>query len=458
LDLASLDKRITATTELWRASTQYQAKLAELHKLKADKDNLGAPGVTEEKIQELKQLAEVYRKSRSELLANTSLYDRLLKAISGATAVVECPLCGSHIDDFNSLRQKLVQKLDQLNSTLKAEESKFNQTFAAAEDGSKALTAYSIKVKMLDNQITQIDAALKEMPATTVKPGQILAELTGMQEVRQQLEQLFRQKSSLEAQVDINNRYHKDYLVEYSAALAVVREIPECQNQALESALQSVQNTVRQIDLTLTQAQERKVKIASLASRTSVLTDSMTTAQRNLAELERKRGQQSTYADAKATLERTRDWFHYANGPHSLAVSVLEDLTSIVNSFLQRLNAPFVAFASTTDLGYRCSFVDGRLMPKDSLPDADELSGGQKALLAISFRLASYCMFANKQGVLVLDEPLAYLDADNVNNFCGLLGKLKEVTKSLDLQLFVSTHEKQTLPFFDSVIDLNEGK
>jgi ABC-type glutathione transport system ATPase component len=136
----------------------------------------------------------------------------------------------------------------------------------------------------------------------------------------------------------------------------------------------------------------------------------------------------------------------------------MEDLTSMVNSFLQRLNAPFAALASTTDLGYRCPFIDGRPMPKDGPPDAEELSGGQKVLLAISFRLASYCMFANKQGILTLDEPTVYLDADNVSNFCNLLGKIKEVAQALDLQLFISTHERAVIPFCDSVIDLSATK
>ena len=83
----------------------------------------------------------------------------------------------------------------------------------------------------------------------------------------------------------------------------------------------------------------------------------------------------------------------------------MEDLTGNVNSFLQKLNAPYAALMDDTDLSYRCPFTDGRAMPPDGPPDASELSGGQKILLAIAFRFASYCMFANKQGLLSL-EPV----------------------------------------------------
>jgi DNA repair exonuclease SbcCD ATPase subunit len=178
------------------------------------------------------------------------------------------------------------------------------------------------------------------------------------------------------------------------------------------------------------------------------------TLKASLDSLYHRRDQQGTYNQVRATVESVREWLHYANGPHSLAVSIMQELTGNVNTFLDKLNAPFAALTDETDLSYRCPFTDGRAMPVEGPPDAGELSGGQKTLLAIAFRLASYCMFANKQGLLSLDEPTAYLDADNVDNFCNLLEKVKEVAQSLDLQIFISTHERAILPFCDTVIDL----
>ena len=74
--------------------------------------------------------------------------------------------------------------------------------------------------------------------------------------------------------------------------------------------------------------------------------------------------------------------------------------------------------------------------------------------LAVSFRFGSYCMFANKLGLLSLDEPTVYLDDANVGRFCNLLERVKEVAQQMNLQVIIATHERAVMPFMDTVIDL----
>jgi ABC-type glutathione transport system ATPase component len=173
-----------------------------------------------------------------------------------------------------------------------------------------------------------------------------------------------------------------------------------------------------------------------------------------LKDLELKRSQQGAFRGVVDTLTSVRDFFHYTNGPHRLSVSILNEMNQDVNMFLQKLNAPYSVTAHDTGLTYLCQFHDGRAMPSTGYMEATELSGGEKVLLAVSFRLASYMMFASKMGLLSLDEPTAYLDDNNIANFCELLNTLKDLARSLNLQLIMSTHERATIPFMDSVIDL----
>ncbi len=152
------------------------------------------------------------------------------------------------------------------------------------------------------------------------------------------------------------------------------------------------------------------------------------------------------------SLTEVREWFHYANGPHKVAVAVLKRLTPGVNDFLDLFNSDFSVVADVEELGYRVQFHDDRPTPEGGLPSAIELSGGQRIMLALAFRLACYFMFASKFGIMTLDEPTTYLDENNVKNFVGLFELIRDMSNKLGIQMFISTHEKQLIPVMDSTI------
>ena len=168
-----------------------------------------------------------------------------------------------------------------------------------------------------------------------------------------------------------------------------------------------------------------------------------------------------TLEDAKlkkiAVLEKTRDWFKYSNGPRTISQSVMTGLVDMVNQYLDQFCAPFVVAADAEGFGFRCRFTDGRTMP-DPLPDASLLSGGQKVMLAIAFRMAIYMAFGGKLGLLSLDEPTAYLDDANIGRFGDLLQKVGVIAKNMDLQILMATHEHSIMPYMDTEIDLGVRK
>lgn len=153
------------------------------------------------------------------------------------------------------------------------------------------------------------------------------------------------------------------------------------------------------------------------------------------------------------TLKRSRDWFHYREGPRIMSQNVMKELTACVNSYLDQFCAPFVVEAEEEGFGFRCCFIDGRSMP-DPHPDASLLSGGQKVALAIAFRMAIYMCFGGELGLLSLDEPTAYLDDASIGHLGELLQKVGEVARNKGLQILMATHEKAIMPFLDTRIDL----
>ena len=178
------------------------------------------------------------------------------------------------------------------------------------------------------------------------------------------------------------------------------------------------------------------------------------TTRRTVSELRERQKEQDALAKRLKVLENVRDWLHYANGPRFIVKQVLAALTDDVNRFLGNFTAPFVVHPNDEDLGFIVEFTDGRDRPEK--PQTTEvLSGGELVQLAVAFRFSTYCMFAGKLGLLSLDEPMAFLDTNNIGRFGVFLSKVREITRNMNVQVFVATHQQVVIPHMDSVIDLN---
>lgn len=136
--------------------------------------------------------------------------------------------------------------------------------------------------------------------------------------------------------------------------------------------------------------------------------------------------------------------------PKYLMIGLLEMLTSNINYYLSAFNAPYTVKIDSSSTELYCEFNNGETFV------ASELSGGQKMILAISWRLALHNTFATEEscGFLTLDEPTNHLDADNIQNLTNVLAQVKQAAKGSNLQILVITHEAALEPLFDSVIRL----
>ena len=99
-------------------------------------------------------------------------------------------------------------------------------------------------------------------------------------------------------------------------------------------------------------------------------------------------------------------------------------------------------------LGFLVDFPDGRSQP------ASRLSGGQKVVLALAFRIAVNSLFAADLGVIALDEPTAYLDDENISCLDVALARLRDLSEARGLQCILITHEKGLGHLFDHVVQL----
>lgn len=151
-----------------------------------------------------------------------------------------------------------------------------------------------------------------------------------------------------------------------------------------------------------------------------------------------------------ARLEGIRNAFHRESAPKIAAQDYLELIQVEVNELLGRFDSDFRVLADE-GLSFSARFVKG---PKvGAIQPAGRLSGGEKVLLGIAFRVAVNAMFASEIGLLVLDEPTAGLDKGNLQCLNVAFERLRELSRSRGLQIIMITHE-ENLPAADNVIEI----
>jgi DNA repair exonuclease SbcCD ATPase subunit len=138
--------------------------------------------------------------------------------------------------------------------------------------------------------------------------------------------------------------------------------------------------------------------------------------------------------------------YHYDAAPKDLTQRNLELCQSRLNSVLVEFGAKFSVLVRD-DLSFDCIFPD-KVQP------AHRLSCGQRVVLALCLRIALVTALLPEVGLLMLDEPTTFLDADTIKAFNSALSKLREFATASDIQVVIVTHCTDLIPAFDGVIQL----
>lgn len=168
-----------------------------------------------------------------------------------------------------------------------------------------------------------------------------------------------------------------------------------------------------------------------------------------LAAVDQLRARIATHRQRQARVELiadVADVFHWQRLPKQVAQDNLARLVFDINSTLELFRDPFTV-AATEDLMFDVFF------PGKPAVKATQLSGGQKVVLAVAFRMALDRLFGTDVGMLFLDEPTAGLDADNVAYFHEALQVLSARMEG-QRQVVVITHVHEFSDRFDSVVEI----
>ena len=386
---------------------------------------------------------EAYNKSREKLAA---FANRLL-TLDGYKKIVgesgNCPVCGSSLT-FN-LQEKLESEIADIKK--EAEDVKAAMPVNNFDILRRSLSEHKIrvattesKIDSLESEKAAIEARYQAIASSDVSKGKAMVAAS---------EKAILEKKQWEA---LKTTTEREIAVCESGIARCKASVGDLD---LEDSLTiRLDENVRQAsDLTMGIQKYDQVfsEISALDGAITSTEEQIKASEAYIADLKVKKDGSEELRKRINVLETVRQALHYTALPRALSQRIVSKLTTGVNAYLELFSAPFTVEPSNDGVGFLCQFTDGRQMP-DELPDATFLSGGQKVQLAVAFRFATYELFASKLGLLVLDEPTAYLDEATINKFGNVLKKIMDVAKTMNVQVLCATHHDQVSAQADQTI------
>lgn len=396
--------------------------------------------------EQISGLESRYREIGDEIAAQTSKLNTLNDYIRIVHDSGNCPVCGSSLG-FN-LSEKLKTEADGIKAAIeRLSLSRPVNNFILLRDTlsrhDRAISEARSAISSIDEQIDTIVARYPTIAGSDIEKGRNM--LADASERLSRAKAFESKKSEVENKIAVSKsiikRLETDSVGDLDDETSIRLRIDDLTSQAATvsdgiAKYDSISNSISSLDGSIKATEEQ-----------------VGAADRYIKDLEvRKNGSIELRRRIKV-LERVRQALHYTAIPRMLSQRIIDQLASGVNEYLELFSAPFTVEPSNDGVGFLCRFNDGRQMPKD-LPDATFLSGGQKVQLAVAFRFATYGMFASKLGLLVLDEPTAYLDESAINRFGDVLKKIMTVAKSMNVQVLCATHHAQVSAQADQTINL----
>ena len=254
----------------------------------------------------------------------------------------------------------------------------------------------------------------------------------------------------------------QDHLARYQQATQLARGLEDQMGRAdqeLEQSRQGLERVSREVQAPDPQAVQQAIgdlercrayrqELQQVGQRQGVQQAKVAHLQVTQEEQRRQLSREALDAEWCAAVTAARDALHVSQYP----AVVMREYAGVINQriahYLGVLDAPFRCWLDQETMGFLAEFSDGRRHA------AARLSGAQRIIASVSFRLALTDTFASELGFVVLDEPSAYLDEANIENLQNLLLNLKQVSGESGRQIILITHEQALMGFADHVIEL----
>lgn len=384
------------------------------------------PGHTEQSRWNLRDAVAAHRSAICEA-------EKILEVFE-EEGVVECPTCKTQVtelDDHLKAQQKIV---DEYPSELEKLEAKLK----AFEDNCTELTNWRKTVDQNNRDRKTFKEQLAEIEVVDPPEGTF-------DEWQETVAAWDEATSALDATQKYRGEMLNEAVAARTAAQAGSERVEEL--KGLIGQLKVGPKAYQRAQKDLRAHQEAEKVISNLTASNEAL-EEILVAQRG--ELVRKATLIDRAHQARQMidrLERIREVSHRDCWPRIVAENYLEDIQDDMNKWLQGFGRPFRVRALD---GLNFEFRE----PGCPWRASQQLSGGQKVVMALAFRRAFNLLFASEIGMMALDEPTENLDTQNVAFLRDGLRELAAANREAGNQIFIITHEEALEPAFDQVIEI----
>jgi DNA repair exonuclease SbcCD ATPase subunit len=350
----------------------------------------------------------------------------------------ECPTCGTHVDDIDVDADELRTRLGEISNELADFEKKIDD----ATEHRLALVRWNgwrSSWEKATNRDQEEYGQLPEPGGELLDHHKISENMTFVDEYDQQVILAASFTGEYDKAVGVRGytqRIMEDLLIEIEA---ITRKRDE--------HARMTQDEVQEAEERCAHNRSQHYRRIEAANNAAIATEVVTRRRSQLTQAQEAAASLAHEDVFYTHLESVRTLLHRDNLPRIVAQNYLELLETDTNELLTLFDTDY-QIRAIEGMGFEVLFEDGRIQP------ATRLSGGQKVVLALAFRIAVNSMFANDLSLLCLDEPTAYLDDDNLGCLSVALGKLRDLSGSRGLQCVLITHENSLGHLFDNVVQL----
>lgn len=343
-------------------------------------------------------------------------------------------LAEKELETYNQSVSKAVAAIQSVLAALRAERDTVSQRLAAAQNT-------SADAKRVHEQAERLKQQLSELP---VRQGNVDTVVADAQQLLERARKL---------DVDVN--VHRSNLSSIDGELERVEaSITAKQAQADES--KGIGDVLSETEMAkLVEAAEAYevvyAEMVELRSERDHLSNEVNAQEASLHAKQERLRKEARDAEWVKVCRRVQDVLRPSKLPSLIMREFAKAVNLRIEHYLQIWQAPFTLRIDPDDAFNFIANKDGHDMP------AARLSCGEKVVVSTSFRFAMADTFASDVGLLVLDEPSAYLDKENISHLQDLLMKLKELANDTGRQIILVTHEESLLGFVDHAIRIKGG-
>ncbi|MBN2121502.1 SMC family ATPase [Candidatus Micrarchaeota archaeon] len=449
LEKKSLDSKLSKTEESISAISRKAGKSStfleaasssarELEKLRLELESLSpsegpdAASLLEKKEEELLCASSEAKSLAAEI---PELEDTLRRLKPGSS---RCPLCDSSLSS-GTAENLLAQKGETLSAKKSRLES-LNEKIPRLRKEKSGLASRIQKMQQVSSQIAQHKARADTIPALKGNLEKEEAELSLAK----------KEKSSFLLQRDECAGKHSDALVSFreeEALLKKAQSLEEAKAEASRAAseLSGLQFNPNELAKLRGQSQETRLTHTQKSSELLALKKDAAMLSEQLSSISMRISKLEGLKDERAYLLKLKEELQiYRNSLLELQGELRMELTSAINSAMNNIWPILYPYADYKELrivarekDYTFEINDGQWRRLENIA-----SGGEKACLSLTLRMALSTVLTPNVGWMMLDEPTHNLDAEAIHTLSEALeNKVPEIIP----QSIVITHEENLI-------------